>query len=81
MTEKFKELIPIKNSFYLGNYGGCLTSIDDLGKINNEEMKKERDLILYRSHIGLGEYEFIISSIKENAPIEHMVRKHNNQSV
>ncbi len=68
-----KELISIKNSFYLGNYGGCLTQIDELGKLNDEKLIREKDIILFRCHIGLGEYDFIISSIKENSPPELLV--------
>ncbi|KAF0972432.1 hypothetical protein FDP41_009335 [Naegleria fowleri] len=66
-TDGFPELLAVRNALYLGNYSVCMSKIAQT-KINesNAEMKMERDVLSFRAHIGLGQYDLVLQQIKES---------------
>lgn len=69
------ELFTVRNALILGNFGSCISNAAE-AKITNDEVKIERDILLYRAHIGLGQYELVLSEIKneKETPIGLRVR-------
>ncbi|KAL9654580.1 hypothetical protein ABK040_006644 [Willaertia magna] len=61
------ELMPARNALYLGNYNLCLSKIAQTSiNENNQELKLERNLLLYRAHIGLTQYDIVLNEVDEN---------------
>lgn len=67
MTKKVdesKELFSVRNALYLGNYGLALSAAAEL-KLKDTQLQVERDVLLYRAHIGLKQYDLVLSEIKD----------------
>eukprot|EP00802_Teleaulax_amphioxeia_P024138 Tamp_24799.p1 GENE.Tamp_24799~~Tamp_24799.p1 ORF type:complete len:308 (+),score=100.19 Tamp_24799:31-924(+) len=62
------DLFSIKNEFYLGNYMGAINEAQsgdlELSSANDE---RDRDVIIYRSYIALGQYDIVQDEIKDDA--------------
>lgn len=58
-------LFAVRNALYLGNYALCLSSAADV-KITDDEIKLERDILLYRANIGLHQYQIVLNGIKDD---------------
>jgi len=61
-------LFDLRASFAIGNYQQA-THIAEQFKAENQVEQIERDVILYRSHAELGEYNIVFEDIKSNAPV------------
>jgi len=63
------ELNELKNMFYLGNYQG---TINEGGNIDSEDeqVRIERDVLIYRSYIAQGNTNIVIEEIKEDFPVD-----------
>ncbi|KAF2077919.1 hypothetical protein CYY_000797 [Polysphondylium violaceum] len=65
-------LFESKNYFYLGNYQGTINDINKKSKqIADKGLKNEADYYLYRSYIAQGNYDIVLSEIRnsESSPI------------
>mmetsp|Transcript_22423 Transcript_22423/g.52971 ORF Transcript_22423/g.52971 Transcript_22423/m.52971 type:complete len:297 (+) Transcript_22423:151-1041(+) len=62
------DLFSIKNEFYLGNYQGAINEAQssDL-ELSSPNDERDRDVIVYRSYIALGEFDVVQSEIGEDA--------------
>ncbi|KAJ1476206.1 coatomer epsilon subunit-domain-containing protein [Baffinella frigidus] len=62
------DLFSIKNEFYLGNYQGAINEAqsDDL-ELSTPNDERDRDIIVYRSYIALGQYDIVQSEIADDA--------------
>eukprot|EP00277_Geminigera_cryophila_P002998 CAMPEP_0179435802 /NCGR_PEP_ID=MMETSP0799-20121207/19855_1 /TAXON_ID=46947 /ORGANISM="Geminigera cryophila, Strain CCMP2564" /LENGTH=297 /DNA_ID=CAMNT_0021215423 /DNA_START=29 /DNA_END=922 /DNA_ORIENTATION=- len=62
------DLFSIKNEFYLGNYMGAINEAQsgdlELSSANDE---RDRDVIIYRSYIALGQFDVVQDEVKEDA--------------
>lgn len=61
-------LFDLRASLAIGNYQQG-THIAESFRAENQIEKIERDVILYRCHCELGEYEIVFEDIKSNAPL------------
>lgn len=63
------DLFSIKNEFYLGNFQGAINEAQasDL-VLSSPADERDRDVIVYRSYIALGQYDVVQSEIAANAP-------------
>mmetsp|Transcript_24816 Transcript_24816/g.60917 ORF Transcript_24816/g.60917 Transcript_24816/m.60917 type:complete len:294 (-) Transcript_24816:244-1125(-) len=63
------DLFSIKNEFYLGNYQGAINEAQasDL-VLNSQADERDRDVIVYRSYIALGQCDVVQSEIGDSAP-------------
>lgn len=59
------ELYTVKNSFWLGNYGEAIGEAKAL-RLKSEELKAERDIYVYRAHIGMQDYSTVLASISDD---------------
>jgi coatomer protein complex subunit epsilon len=62
-TEGVPELLQMRNNLYLGNYSYCIA--EDV-KVNTNEAKLEKEILLQRAHIGLGQYDLVLSEINDS---------------
>lgn len=62
------DLFSIKNEFYLGNYMGAINEAQsgDL-ELSTPNDERDRDVIIYRSYIELGDYDVVQDQVKEDA--------------
>lgn len=62
------DLFSIKNEFYLGNYMGAINEAQsgDL-ELSTPNDERDRDVIIYRSYIALGQYDVVQDEVKEDA--------------
>lgn len=69
MTDGFPELLDIRNALYLGNYGLAVSRAATLQlqqESNADAMAQkemERDILMYRAQIGLGQHDLVVSEI------------------
>jgi len=69
------ELMSVRNALYLGNYNVCLSKIAQTSiNENNTDVKLERDVLSYRAHIGLGQYDLVLQQIKESESVAVALR-------
>jgi coatomer protein complex subunit epsilon len=61
-------LFPVRNAFYLGNYQAAVNAVMSGVQTDNDAQSIERDVLLYRSYIALGNYGLVLAEIKHNAP-------------
>jgi len=59
-------LFAVKNNFYLGAYNNAINEASDLEGLSEAE-QLEKDAFVYRSYIGLGSYDLVISEITDSA--------------
>ena len=59
-SEGATELLQIRNNLYLGNYAYCIA--EDV-KVHSDEAKLEKEILFQRAHIGLGQYDIVLSEI------------------
>lgn len=62
------DLFSIKNEFYLGNYQGAINEAQSGDIELSPGDEKERDVIVYRSYIELGQHDVVQSEIGDDAP-------------
>jgi len=62
------DLFSIKNEFYLGNYQGAINEAQsgDL-ELSSPNDERDRDIIVYRSYIALGQFDVVQSEIGDDA--------------
>jgi coatomer protein complex subunit epsilon len=63
-SEGASELFLVRNNLYLGNYSQCISMASEIKLA--EQHHNERDILLYRANIGLGQYEYVLSEIKDD---------------
>nr|CAG4641896.1 EOG090X0A8E [Eurycercus lamellatus] len=63
------ELFEVKTQFYIGNYQSAINEAQKL-KLNNPEVKLERDVFVYRAYIALKKFSVVISEIHGASPAE-----------
>nr|CAG4634949.1 EOG090X0A8E [Alona affinis] len=63
------ELFDVKTQFYIGNYQSAINEAQKL-KINNAEVKLERDVYVYRAYIALKKYGVVMGEINSASPVE-----------
>lgn len=63
------DLNEIKNMFYLGNYQGVINEGGNV-ESDSEEVKIERDVLIYRSYVAQGNTDIVIQEIKEDWPVD-----------
>lgn len=61
------ELYTLRNAFFLGNYQEALAEADTIPRPKNDALRLEKDVLVYRSHIGLGDTRKVISEIRDDA--------------
>lgn len=65
VTDGSQELFPVRNSLYLGDYGRALSKANTTNIGNDPDKRIELDTLVYRSHIGLGQYDLVLGDIKD----------------
>ena len=62
------DLFSIKNEFYLGNYMGAINEAQsgDL-ELSTPADERDRDVIIYRSYLALGQYDVVQDEVKDDA--------------
>jgi coatomer protein complex subunit epsilon len=60
-------LFTLRNNFYLGSYQAAINAGSDI-QTNNSEQALEKDLLIYRCYIGLGEYQVVLDEISPSDP-------------
>jgi coatomer protein complex subunit epsilon len=58
------ELFAVRNALYLGNYTMSLGKAQQTNVSN--DLKTQKDVLMYRAHIGLGDFDIVINEIKDN---------------
>jgi len=64
VTDGPPELFSIRNALYLGNYSTVVSKASQA--ITSADIKPQRDVLLYRAQIALGEYDQVVSQIQDN---------------
>ncbi|KAJ6235228.1 coatomer subunit epsilon [Anaeramoeba flamelloides] len=67
------KLFSLRNQFYIGNYQQSIN--EGSLKLKSPKEKLERDFYVYRSYIGLGNYQMVLNSVSESDPLELKVIK------
>jgi coatomer protein complex subunit epsilon len=63
------DLFSIKNEFFLGNYQGAINEAQSSDLVlSTPGDERDRDVIVYRSYIALGQFDVVQSEIGDNAP-------------
>lgn len=62
------ELYTLRNLFWLGHYQLVINESNGLGRLNNA-LTIEKDEYVYRSYLALGQYDILMSEIKDTAPL------------
>ncbi len=73
------ELFPIRNHLYLGNYSSAIEKAQQMsssgsGATENQTLKNQRDALMYRAYIGLGELDTVIAQIKDSEATPAILR-------
>eukprot|EP01080_Neovahlkampfia_damariscottae_P010564 gene10564-3083_t len=72
-VEGSPELFSVRNNLYFGNYSNCLSIGSEL-ELKTPELKVERDILLYRANIGLGQYELVLNEIDDSKDTPYGLR-------
>jgi biopolymer transport protein ExbD len=64
VTDGPSELFSIRNALYLGNYSAVVQKASQ--QISSADIKPQRDALLYRAHIALGDYDLVLSQVQDN---------------
>jgi coatomer subunit epsilon len=67
------ELFSVRNNLYFGNYSACISIGSELD-LKSSELKLERDILLYRANIGLGQYELVLNEIQDSKDTPYGLR-------
>ena len=59
------ELFPIRNGLYLGNYAVALAKAQQIN-VSSPDLKVQRDALMHRANIGLGELDTVISQVSDS---------------
>jgi coatomer protein complex subunit epsilon len=65
ITDGSPELFPVRNSLYLGDYGSAISKANGINVSNDPDKRIEQDSLVYRAHIGLGQYDLVLNDIKD----------------
>lgn len=57
-------LLPIKNALYLGNYGVAISKAPQISVSSEDAV--EKDVLVYRAHIGLQQYDIVLDEVKDS---------------
>lgn len=60
-------LFPVRNNFYLGAFQAAINEASDLTEGLSPAEEDERDCLVYRSYIGMGQYDLVLSEIGDDA--------------
>jgi coatomer protein complex subunit epsilon len=60
-------LFPVRNNFYLGAFQAAINEASDLTEGLSPGEEDERDCLVYRSYIGMGQYDLVLSEISDDA--------------
>uniref|UniRef100_A0A7S1T9E3 Coatomer subunit epsilon n=1 Tax=Tetraselmis chuii TaxID=63592 RepID=A0A7S1T9E3_9CHLO len=60
-------LFAVRNNFYLGAFQAAINEASDLTEGLSETEEQERDALVYRSYIGMGQYDIVLAEISDNA--------------
>lgn len=60
-------LFAVRNNFYLGAFQAAINEASDLTDGLSEQEVQERDCLVYRSYIGMGQYDIVLSEISEDS--------------
>lgn len=60
-------LFAVRNSFYVGAYQAAINEASDLTEGLSPIEEQERDCLVYRSYIGLGQYDIVLAEISDDA--------------
>jgi len=60
------DLFSLRNHFWLGNFQLAINEAGILNRLS-DELKVERDCFVYRSYVGLGQYNLVIDEVSEDA--------------
>lgn len=60
-------LFAVRNNFYLGAYQAAINEASDLTEGLSETEEQERDALVYRSYIGMGQYDIVLAEINDDA--------------
>lgn len=58
----------VRNKFHFGAYQSVINEASNLSKLSPAD-QVERDVLLYRSYIALGQYELVIAEINNSSPM------------
>ncbi|KAJ8598664.1 hypothetical protein CTAYLR_003075 [Chrysophaeum taylorii] len=61
------ELYTLRNRFWLGNFQLAIAEGNNLTRVS-DELRVERDEFVYRSYVGLGQYNLVLNEVKDDAP-------------
>lgn len=59
------ELFPVRNALYLGDYGSAISKANMVNVGNDADKQTEQDALVYRAHIGLGQYDLVLGDVKD----------------
>mmetsp|Transcript_10519 Transcript_10519/g.27327 ORF Transcript_10519/g.27327 Transcript_10519/m.27327 type:complete len:295 (-) Transcript_10519:2-886(-) len=62
------DLFSVKNEFFLGNYQGAINEAQSSDLVLGPADEKERDIIVYRCYIELGQSDVVQSEINDSHP-------------
>jgi coatomer protein complex subunit epsilon len=65
ITDGSPELFPVRNALYLGDYGSAISKSNMVNFGKDPEKRIEQDALVYRAHIGLGQYDLVLGDIKD----------------
>eukprot|EP00658_Telonema_sp_P-2_P001163 TRINITY_DN10447_c0_g2_i1.p1 TRINITY_DN10447_c0_g2~~TRINITY_DN10447_c0_g2_i1.p1 ORF type:complete len:151 (-),score=43.38 TRINITY_DN10447_c0_g2_i1:176-628(-) len=61
------ELFGIRNSLYVGNYQQVVNEASSFNSRGDAALQEECDMLLYRAHIGLGNYFLVVQKVQDDA--------------
>ena len=67
MASGHEALFQTRNLFYLGNYQGC---VDEAATVSDEECALEKQCLIYRAYIGMGNTNIVMSKVSEAAEMD-----------
>ena len=68
MADGPDHLFPVRNNFFLGNYQAAVNAVMSGVTVDNDSQAIERDVLLYRSYIAMGNYGLVLAEIADDAP-------------
>jgi len=76
VTDGPPELFAVRNALYLGNYSTALNKAQQTGAVSSSsDLKIQKDALMYRAYIGLGEYETVLNQIDSEDDSTHVSLK------
>lgn len=65
MTSEVDELYSVKTAYWLGNYDEAVQEARQ-ARVKADALKIERDVYMYRAYIAMGQYDVVLSGIKDD---------------